>query len=127
MALSIPVVAYSGSDYFVSVYKSLKKGIINIDFRFFWDFGCFFRGTYEVIFLDGAGYFDSLSGLIFFLLIGKWFQQKTYSFLSFERDYKSYFPLAVTRLTQGKEEPISLNALKKGDKILVRNGELIPC
>jgi Cu+-exporting ATPase len=32
MALSIPVVAYSGSDYFVSVYKSLRKGIINIDF-----------------------------------------------------------------------------------------------
>ncbi|PAC27417.1 ATPase P [Flectobacillus sp. BAB-3569] len=127
MALSIPVVAYSGSDYFVSVYKSLKKGIINIDFPILLGIlVAFFRGTYEVIVLDGAGYFDSLSGLIFFLLIGKWFQQKTYSFLSFERDYKSYFPLAVTRLTQGKEEPISLNALKKGDKILVRNGELIP-
>jgi Cu+-exporting ATPase len=51
MALSIPVVAYSGSDYFVSVYKSLKKGIINIDFPILLGIlVAFFRGTYEVIF-----------------------------------------------------------------------------
>jgi P-type Cu+ transporter len=64
--------------------------------------------------------------LIFFLLIGKWFQQKTYSFLSFERDYKSYFPMAVTRLLFGKEESVSINELKEKDKIIVLNGELIP-
>ncbi|MEY4539705.1 MAG: hypothetical protein RLZZ306_1462, partial [Bacteroidota bacterium] len=83
-------------------------------------------GVYQVVFKNGAGYFDSLTGLIFFLLIGKWFQQKTYNFLSFERDYKSYFPMAVTRLLFGKEESISISELKKGDKILIRNGELIP-
>lgn len=127
LVMAIPVVFYSGSGYFESVWKSLKKGIINIDFPILLGIlVAFFRGTYEVIFLDGAGYFDSLTGLIFFLLAGKWFQQKTYHFLSFERDYKSYFPLAVTKLNAGKEEAISLNALKKGDKILVRNGELIP-
>ncbi len=127
IVLSLPVVFYAGSGYFESVWKSLKKGIINIDFPILLGIlVAFFRGTYEVIFLNGAGYFDSLTGLIFFLLAGKWFQQKTYHFLSFERDYKSYFPLAVTKLNQGKEESISLNALKKGDKISVRNGELIP-
>jgi Cu+-exporting ATPase len=44
-----------------------------------------------------------MTGLIFFMLLGKLFQQKTYSFLSFERDYKSYFPIAVTKIDlQGK-------------------------
>lgn len=125
--LALPVVFYSASGYFDSVWKSLKKGIINIDFPILLGIlVAFFRGTYEVLFLDGAGYFDSLTGLVFFLLIGKWFQQKTFNFLSFERDYKSYFPLAVTRLVLGKEEAIPVNNLKKGDKIIVRNGELIP-
>ena len=125
--LAIPVVFYSASGYFDSVFRSLKKGIINIDFPILLSIlVAFLTGIYQVIFNQGAGYFDSLTGLIFFLLIGKWFQQKTYNFLSFERDYKSYFPMAVTRLLFGKEESISISELKKGDKILIRNGELIP-
>ncbi|MEA5405361.1 heavy metal translocating P-type ATPase metal-binding domain-containing protein [Arcicella sp. DC2W] len=127
IVLATPVVFYSASGYFESVYKSLRKGIVNIDFPILLSIlVAFFRGIYEVIFNHGAGYFDSVTGLIFFLLIGKWFQQKTYHFLSFERDYKSYFPLAVTRLVFGEHESVSVSALKKGDKILIRNGELIP-
>jgi Cu+-exporting ATPase len=127
IVLAIPVVFYSGSGYFDSVFKSLKKGIINIDFPILLSIlVAFFTGIYQVVYNHGAGYFDSLTGLIFFLLIGKWFQQKTYNFLSFDRDYKSYFPMAVTRILFGKEESISISDLKKGDKILVRNAELIP-
>lgn len=127
IVLATPVVFYSASGYFESVYKSLRKGIVNIDFPILLSIlVAFFRGIYEVVFNHGAGYFDSVTGLIFFLLIGKWFQQKTYHFLSFERDYKSYFPLAVTRLIFGEHESVSVSALKKGDKILIRNGELIP-
>ncbi len=125
--LSIPVLFYSGSSYFESVYNSLKNRIINIDFPILLSILiAFFTSIYQVVFKNGAGYFDSLSGLIFFLLIGKWFQQRTYSFLSFERDFKSYLPLAVVRLIQGKEECVSIQELKKGDKVIVRNGELIP-
>jgi P-type Cu+ transporter len=124
---AIPVVFYSGSGYFDSVYRSLRKGVINIDVPILLGIlTAFFRGVYEVFSLNGAGYFDSVSGLIFFLLIGKWFQQKTYNYLSFERDYKSYFPLAVTRLNRGKEEAIPVASLEKGDKILIRHNELIP-
>lgn len=127
IALSIPVVFYSGSGYFESVYRSLKNKIINIDFPILLSIlVAFFAGIYQVVFKNGAGYFDSLTGLIFFLLIGKWFQQKTYAFLSFQRDYKSYLPLAVTRLIFGKEEAVAIQELKKGDKVIVRNGELIP-
>ncbi len=34
--------------------------------------------------------------------------------------------MAVTRLVMGVQESVSVSALKKGDKILIRNGELIP-
>jgi Cu+-exporting ATPase len=66
---------------------------------------------------------DSLAGLVFFLLIGKWFQQITFNHLSFERDYKSYFPVAAL-LQNGETTPIQ--NLKKGDIIIVKNKELIP-
>ena len=69
----------------------------------------FIRSTVEIILDLGTGFFDSLTGLVFFLLLGKYFQQKTYNFLSFERDYKSYFPIAVTRITANhKEENIQI-------------------
>jgi Cu+-exporting ATPase len=86
----------------------------------------YFRGTYEVFALGGAGYYDSVTGLIFFLLCGQWFQQRTYDFLSFERDYKSYFPLAVQRLVNEQEHSTPVADLRKGDRIRVRHGDLIP-
>ncbi|GAB3642664.1 heavy metal translocating P-type ATPase metal-binding domain-containing protein [Spirosoma arcticum] len=125
--LAIPAVFYSASGYFESVWTSLKKGIVNIDLPVLLGIlVAFFRGTYEVLFLNGAGYFDSLTGLIFFLLCGKWFQQRTHEFLSFERDYRAYFPLAVTVLKADEEVPIPVAQLRKGDRIRVRNRELIP-
>ncbi|MBC3787969.1 heavy metal translocating P-type ATPase [Spirosoma utsteinense] len=128
LLLATPVVFYSGSGYFVSVWKSLRRGIINIDFPILLGIlTAYSRGTYEVLALDGAGYYDSVSGLIFFLLCGKWFQQRTYDFLSFERDYKSYFPLAVQRLTAQEQELATPVAdLHKGDRIRIRHGDLIP-
>ncbi|MFD1141425.1 heavy metal translocating P-type ATPase [Larkinella insperata] len=127
MLLAIPVVFYSASDYFVSVWASLKKGMINIDLPILLGIlVAFFRGSYEVLFLNGAGYFDSLTGLTFFLLCGKWFQQRTHEFLSFERDYKSYFPLAVTVLKPEGETAVPVAQVRKGDRIRVRNHELIP-
>ena len=86
----------------------------------------FIRSTAEIAFDLGSGFFDSLTGLVFFLLLGKFFQQKTYSFLSFERDYKSYFPIAVTKISNGEEMPIQVYDIKKGDRLLIRNEELIP-
>lgn len=127
LLLATPVVFYSGSGYFTSVWKALRRGMINIDLPILLGFGtAYARTIYEVFTQTGAGYSDSVSGLIFFLLTGKWFQQKTYDFLSFERDYKSYFPLAVMKLTGAKETPVPVASLKKGDRIRVRNAELIP-
>lgn len=127
-AFSLPVVFYSGQDYFISAYKGLRSKLLNIDVPIALGIVVLFlRSTIEIIFDFGTGFFDSLSGLIFFLLLGKFFQQKTYDFLSFERDYKSYFPIGITKIkTDGKEESIQVYDIKKGDRLLIRNEELIP-
>src|SRR5690606_24016662 len=74
----------------------------------------------------GSGYFDSLAGLLFFLLVGRWFQGKTYESLAFDRDFKSYFPLAVHRLDGQDWKPSVIYELEKGDRIRIRNMEIVP-
>lgn len=127
LILSIPVVVYSAKNYFITAYKGLSKGILSVDVPIALGIiVLFLRSSYEVIADVGPGYFDSLTGLIFFLLIGKYFQQRTYNYLSFERDYRSYFPIGVTKIVNGKEESIPVQEVKKGDRLLIRNEELIP-
>ncbi len=127
-SFSLPVVFYSGSGYLVSAYRGLRSGILNIDVPIALGIlVLFLRSTVEIAFDLGQGFFDSLSGLVFFLLLGKFFQQRTYAFLSFERDYRSYFPIAVTRLSpEGHEENIPVYEVEKGDHLLIRSGSLIP-
>ncbi len=125
--LSLPVVFFSGWEYFGSAIKGLRKKIINIDFPISLGILALFgRSVYEALSQTGAGYFDSLTGLIFLLLVGKFFQEKTYSYLNFERNYKSFFPLAVTIKQEGTEKSIPINKLMVGNRILVRKNEIIP-
>lgn len=131
-AFTLPVVFYSASSYFVSAFKGLKAGILNIDVPIVLGISVLFiRSAVEIILDIGTGFFDSLTGLVFFLLLGRFFQQKTYSYLSFERDYKSYFPIGVTRINHvntenENEEQVEVYKLRKGDRVLIRNQELIP-
>ncbi len=125
---SLPVVFYAGRDYFKSAIKGLRSKILNIDIPIALGITVLFiRSTIDIVFNLGSGFFDSLTGLVFFLLLGKIVQQKTYKFMSFERDYKSYFPIAVTKITsEGKEENTQVYEIERGDRLLIRNHELLP-
>lgn len=125
--LLIPLVLYSGSDYLVSAWKSLRRGIININLPIALGIIALFSvTTWDVFTLTGPGYSDSLAGFLFFLLLGRWYQSKSYEALAFDRDYKSYFPVAVSKLMDQTEVSTLLEELKPGDELLIRNKELIP-
>lgn len=126
--LSLPSFLYSASGYYVSAYKSLRAGMLNIDIPIALGLIVMFvRSTVDIVFGYGQGFFDSLCGLVFFMLLGRLFQQKTYNFLSFERDFKSYFPIAVTKIMPDRSEvSVPVYDVAKGDRLLIRNSELIP-
>lgn len=126
--LALPSFLYSASGYYVSAYKSIKSGMLNIDIPIALGIiVMFIRSTYDIVMNYGSGFFDSLASLVFFMLLGKMFQIKTYSFLSFERDFKSYFPIAVTRInSDSSEENLPIYDVVKGNRLLIRNQELIP-
>lgn len=127
-SFSVPVVAYSARGYLTAAYKGLRSGMLNIDVPIALGIlVLFLRSTVDIALDLGSGFFDSLTGLVFFLLLGRFFQQRTYAHLSFERDYKSYFPIAVTRLAEdGTERNVPVYDLEPGDRILIRSQSLIP-
>lgn len=127
LALSVPVFFYSGFDYLRSAVQSFKQKQINIEVPIAAGLiALFLRSTYDIITATGPGYLDSFTGLVFFLLIGRWFQSKTYETMAFDRDFRSYFPLAVYRKRNSEWQPIVINELQRGDEIRIRNLEIIP-
>lgn len=127
LLLAIPVLVYSASDYWRSALVSLHRRVLTLDVPIALGLAALYaQSAYEILSGRGAGYLDSLAGLVFFLLCGRAFQQKTHDRLAFDRDYRSFFPLAVVRKTSSGEETIPLSSLRVGDRLVVRNGELIP-
>jgi Cu+-exporting ATPase len=153
LGLAAPVVVYSASDYWKSALLSARRRVLTLDVPIALGLAAIYgQSAFEIFTHAGGGYCDSLTGLVFFLLCGRAFQQRTHGRMAFDRDYKSFFPLAVTRKTERRspdrpvgvkmksesnraerefgvpigEESVSLSQLQVGDRIILRNGELIP-
>lgn len=125
--LSLPVFFYSATEFYTSAWHGLKNKYLNIDIPVVLAILLtFFRSLYHLFFLNQNGYFDSMSGLVFFMLIGRIAQNKTQQYLSFERDYTSFFPIAVNKLFNKKFKPVPIEQLKENDIIQIYANEIIP-
>lgn len=125
--LALPVFFYSSIPFFESGWKGLKHKFLNIDAPIALAIlVTFVRSVYEVASGTGGGYFDSMSGIVFFMLVGRVLQDRTYQHLSFERDFTSYFPIAVNVVKDDTEIPTPLPDIKTGDTLRIHNEELIP-
>ncbi len=127
LILALPVVLYSAQEFYSLAWGGLKKRFLNIDLpivlALFITFG---RSLYEMFTHSGPGYFDSLTGIVFFMLLGRYLQDKTYESLSFSRDYTSYFPLSAHVWKEGKEKEVMLNDIQAGDELVIHDQEIIP-
>ncbi|MDF2449953.1 MAG: P-type ATPase, translocating [Bacteroidota bacterium] len=128
LILSLPVFFYSASEFFVSGYKGLRQKFLNIDAPIALAvLITFLRSVYEILLETGSGYLDSMSGIVFFMLVGRYFQNRTYQNISFDRDFKSYFPLGVSVInSDNTEKQVSVSDLKPGDRIKIHHDEIIP-
>ena len=127
LLLALPVFFYCATEFFVSAWKGLQNRFLNIDapiaLAVLITFG---RSLYEMFALDNAGYFDSMSGIVFFMLVGRWAQDKTQRAIAFDRDFKSFFPIAVNVQKGNGFVPTLIENLKENDIVEVYNNELIP-
>ena len=125
--LSLPVVTFSAWDYYRAAWTGFQRRVPVIEIPIALGILALMgQSVFEVFSRRGDGYFDSLAGLLFFLLCGRLFQQKTYARLVFDRDYRAFFPLAVSRLGERGEERVAVAQLAVGDRLVLRHGELVP-
>lgn len=125
--LALPVVFYSAGDYWRASWIALRQRHLSIEVPIAAGIiALFAQSTWEIASGRGSGYFDSLDALLFFLLIGRAFSRVAWDRLSFERDYKSFFPLAVRRRTESGDAAVAIGQLEVGDRVVLRPGDLIP-
>src|ERR1019366_8206058 len=127
LALALPVVTISAADFWRAAWLSLRQRVLTLEVPIVIGLAVIYLSSvFEVLAHRGPGYCDSLTGLIFFLLCGRLFQKKTYDRLTFDRDYKGFFPLSVVRKNAGGEASVAISQLETGDHLILRNGELLP-
>lgn len=125
--LSLPVFLYAAFPFYQSAWKGLANRFLNIDAPIAMAIiVTFARSVYEIATGSGGGYLDSMSGIVFFMLVGRSLQDRTQEALSFDRDYMSYFPIAVNTVHDGKLVPTALPDIKPGDTMRLHNEEIIP-
>jgi Cu+-exporting ATPase len=115
LCLALATVAFfgPGREFWRSA-KLLRHRIWSIDLPLLLGMIALYGQTlWDVASGAGHGYGDSLTGLIFFLLLGRMFQRKTHEGVRFDRDLAAYFPLRAA-------------GIAVGDEIEVRHGEVVP-
>lgn len=124
---SLPVILYSSQPFFKNAWSGFRNSTMNVDIPISMGIlAIYSRSIYEIFMGIGPGFMDSFSGLVFFLLIGRVFQKKSFDALEFDRDFNSYVPLQCTKIEHDTEKSIAASSIIPGDILLVRNQEIIP-
>lgn len=126
--IAIPTILYSGRPFFRSAAASLKAGHTNMDVPI--SIGLLLTGSmsiFETIHHGEHAYFDSAVMLIFFLLIGRYFdfraRKKAYTSASELLQSLTGF---ATILEEGKARHILVHEIREGQIVRVSAGEKFP-
>lgn len=128
LTLAIPVFFYSASEFFTSAWAGIRGKMLNIDAPIALALIITFaRSIYEIAAGIGGGYLDSMAGIVLFMLAGRIVQERTWHALSFHRDYRAYFPVAVKVVNpDGTFASRGLQELKAQDEVIIHHEEIIP-
>ncbi len=123
--LTTPVLFYSGWIFYKGAFYGLKNRILNMDFLV--SAGATLTYIYSLyILFGGAGesYFDSVTMIITFVIVGKYLEVlgKKGAVDTLDK-IKSQIPLQATIIINGKPSSIAVEDIKVGDIIELKEGE----
>lgn len=126
-ALSTPTLFYSGFIFFRSGYFGLKNGFINMDLLVATGATMtYLYSIYAALSRSGETYFESVTMIITFVLIGKFLEITTKKSAGDSIDKLNLsVPSIVNVVSNGETRAISPQEVQVGDIILVRSGEKI--
>ncbi|MGD9623061.1 MAG: heavy metal translocating P-type ATPase [Arcobacter sp.] len=126
--LSTPILFYSGWIFYKGAYFGLKNRMLNMDFLV--AFGATSTYIYSLFILFGAkgeSYFDSVSMIITFVLVGKYLEVigKKSAIDTLDK-IKSSLPLEAVVVKDNEKKVIALNSINIGDIVEIKPGEKVP-
>lgn len=128
MLLGLAALIFPGRTFFVSALGAIRVGAVNLDVPIALALlvgGV--TGTFNVVFNRGEIYFDSLSALVFLLLVGRWMQFKQQRRAADAVDLLFCLTPSFVRKIEGdKTVSVPVEALTPGDCVRVLPDELFP-
>ena len=129
-ALATPTLFYSGLPFLKGAFNSLKTLHLNMDTPIaIGAVTTYLYSTYVTINpgIRGEVYFDTVVTFIFVILIGRYLEMSSRDMAtSATQRLLDLQPKVATLLKDGKEELVSIKAVRSGDKVIIKPGEKIP-
>ena len=127
VVFAIPVLLFSAQDYFRTAWHAIRGRSMALEVPVALGLAVLFlRSVVDIATAHSEGFLDSFAGLVFFLLLGRLFQQKVFDRIAFDRTFRSFLPLSVRVERNGEAELVPLEQLQTGDSIQIRRNEVVP-
>lgn len=129
IVLVTPVVFYSAQPFFAASWRNIRHGHLVMDVPVSLAISLAYVASLWATF-QGAGevYFDSISMFTFFLLLGRFLEQRIrYRNVLSLISTAQILPPFATRIEGQAETQVPLATLRVGELIRVKAGETIPC
>ena len=125
-----PVVFYSALPFYRAAWRALRLGHLVMDLPVSLAIVlAYLASSYATLRGAGEVYFDSVSMFCFFLLLGRYIEQRLRyrNLLSLYSTDELLPPTAVRITSDGAEQSVPLRQLQLGDSVRIYPGQLIPC
>lgn len=129
VVLAIPVMTYSAYPFYLSAFNALKNKKMNLDVPIAMALLIgFFYGIFNITKMNHENYLDSLTALVFLLLITRYFLLKVQQMGLTANDLNFFYTSnsILKQKTNGDFEEIHPTHVRAGDFIKVKPNEMIP-
>lgn len=128
LLLTLPVVFYSASGFFVTAWRDLKRRQLSMDVPVSLAIGgAFAASIWSTVVAGSEVYFDSVCMFAFFLLSSRYLEMGARHRAGEAAEaLVKLLPATATRIDADGEQVVAVSELSPGDRVLVRPGETIP-
>ncbi|NVB40596.1 heavy metal translocating P-type ATPase [Pseudenhygromyxa sp. WMMC2535] len=128
LILALPAVTWGALPFYRAAVASLRLGRLHIDLPIALGVAGGFLASAYATFAGGEVYFDSVTILVFLLLVGRWIQRRGQSWALSQTDLLQLLipARARRRRPDGALETCAAASLEPGERVQVRPGERVP-
>ena len=129
LAITLPVIGYSGQAFFLSAWRDLRRRRLGMDVPVAIALGsAFLASAWHTALGRGEVYYDSVTMFIFFLLIGRFLEMTArHRAGQVAEELVKLMPAVAHRQTEdGSLQEVPVAELRPGDRVVVKPGEPVP-